>query len=671
MNRTIRAILGAVLVLVIAFSGISISQNLGRRWKVDVTDQQIYSLSDGTKAILGRLNQPIKVKLFYAKTAALKGPDQIRFFNNYYEFVRALLDEYVAASNGMVELEVIDPRPFSEEEEQALRLGLRRFPITEEESFFFGLAVQTQFGVEKTIPFFSPDRQNFVEYDISYLIDTAITRQKTRVGVMSSLPVMGDDVSGYMAQMMRMQGQQPKPAWTIVEQLRQQYEVTEVPTDVNDINDVDILVVVHPKDLPEPTQFAIDQFVLKGGRAIVCVDPHAIVDRPQQNPMQMTAQKQSSDLDLLMRAWGLQMPANTFAGDRALVLDAPLAANQRPQPIMGFLGLTPPCFNDETAITADLNEVKVLFAGVLREIPPAGQPTGEADPNQPAAESTPEITRTPLITTTDQGNSWSVSSSFELMFPDPDKLMAKFIEGDKPVPMGYLVTGRFKSSFPEGIEIEVEADTPDEDDEEPNEPTMVTRRITGLSEASEDCAVVVFSDVDFLSDQMAYAQSLFGKMVVGDNSALLINAIEDLSGSGDLISIRSRGNYKRPFTVVDEIEREAEQETANEVALINAQIEGFNQELQNLVNADQAEQQEVVGSSIIDKKRDLELKIREAQRQLREVNARRREEIEALGNSLRRFNMGLVPGVIMLIALVLGVWRSVRRRHYISHASDA
>lgn len=668
MNRTLRAIVGAALVLVIAFSGISICQNLGRRWKVDVTDQKLYTLSDGTKAILGRLNQPMKIKFFYAKTAAMKGPDQIRYFNNYSEFVRALLDEYVAASNGMVQLQVIDPRPFSEDEEQALRLGLRRFPITEEESFFFGLAVQTQFGVEKTIPFFSPDRQNFVEYDISYLIDTAITRQKTRLGIMSSLPVMGDDVTGYMAQMMRMQGQQPRPAWTIVEHLRQKYDVTEVSTDVTDINDVDILIVIHPKDLPERTQFVIDQFVLKGGRAIVCVDPHCIVDRPQRSPMQMTAEKQSSDLDRLMRAWGLQMPANTFAGDRSLLLEAPLTANQRPQPIMGFLGLKPPCFNEEKAITADLNEVRVLFAGVLREISPA-----VADPNQ-ADRNRDGIVRTPLIMTTEKGNSWSVSSSFELMFPDPDKLMAKFIDGTQPVPMGYLVTGRFRSAFPEGIEVEVEGeDADDKDDEdEPNEPRMVTKRITGLKEASADCAVAVFSDVDFLSDQMAYANSLFGKMVVGDNSALLMNTIEDLSGSGDLISIRSRGNYKRPFTVVDEIEQQAERETADEVALINAQIEGFNLELQNLVESGQAgEQEEVIGSSIIEKKRQLELKIREAQRQLREVNARRRERIEHLGSILRRFNMGLVPGVIMLIALVLGLWRSFRRRHYISHASDA
>jgi len=675
MNRTIRAIVGAVLVLVIAFSGISICQDLGRRWKVDVTDQQLYTLSDGTKAILGRLNQPIKVRLFYAKTAAMKGPDQIRYFNNYYEFVRALLEEYVAASKGMVQLEVIDPRPFSEEEEQALRLGLRRFPITEEESFFFGLAVQTQFGVEKTVPFFSPDRQNFVEYDISYLIDTAITRQKKRVGIMSSLAVMGDDVTGYMAQMMRMQGQQPKPAWTIVEQLRQKYDVTEVATDVNDINDVDILLVIHPKDLPEKTQFAIDQFVLKGGRAIVCVDPHCIADRPQRNPMQMTAEKQSSDLDRLMRTWGLQMPANTFAGDRSLLLEAPLAANQRPQPIMGFLGLTSPCFSKEKVITADLNEVRVLFAGVLQEIPRADQAGNGDDPNQVAAAKEPEITRTPLIMTTDKGNSWSVGSSFELMFPDPDKLMAKFIEGSKPVPMGYLVTGRFQSSFPDGIEIEVPADDGDDadkgDEDDPNKPKMVAKQITGLKEAAADCAVAVFSDVDFLSDQMAYAQSLFGKMVVGDNSALLINTIEDLSGSGDLISIRSRGNYKRPFAVVDQIEQQAEKETADEVALINAQIEGFNKELEDLANSGQAEQEEVIGSSLLEKKRQLELKIREAQRQLREVNARRRERIEQLGNMLRRFNMGLVPGVVMLIALVLGIWRSVRRRHYISHASDA
>ncbi len=677
MNRTIRAIIGVILVLIIAFSGISICQNLGSRVKLDVTEQGMYTLSDGTKAILGKLNQPIKAKLFYAKTAAMKAPDQIRYFNNYYEFVKALLEEYVAVSKGMVQLEVIDPRPFSQDEEQAIRFGLQRFPITQEENFFFGLVVQTQFGVEKVIPFFSPDRHNFVEYDISYLIDTAITRQKKRIGVLSSLPVMGQDTSDYMARMMQMQGQQPEPPWAIVEQLRAKYEVTTVPTDVNDINDVDILLVVHPKNLPEKTQFAIDQFVLKGGRTIVCVDPHCMADRPQRNPMQFSQQDQSSSLERLLRTWGLEMPKNTFAGDRALAMLANVSRNQRPERVIGYLELKPPCFNTDSVVTTDLNQVRVLFAGVLKEIQEAGAKK-PADSNQPSdnkADESVQVRRTPLVTTTDKGNAWKVGSPFEIMYPDPAKLMANFTDGVQPVSMGYLVTGRFKSSFPEGIEVEVPAPSADDDedkDEDPNAPKTVKKHITGLAEAKEDCAVIVFSDVDFVSDQMAYANSFFGKIVMGDNSALLLNAVEDLGGSGDLIAIRSRGNFKRPFTVVDKIEEEAEKETADEIAVVNAQIEGFNQKLQNLVSsANEQDQQEVLGSTIVQQKRELELKIHEAQRQLRAIKAKRRERTDQLGNKLEMLNMAAVPSVIMLAAVVLGIWRSARRRHYISHASDA
>jgi ABC-2 type transport system permease protein len=680
MNRTIRAILGAVLVLIIVFSGISISQNLGARLKVDVTDQRIYTLSDGTKAILGKLNQPIRAKLYYAATAAMKAPDQIRFFNNYYEFVKALLDEYVAVSKGMVQLEVIDPRPFSQDEEDAMRYGLQRFPITQEESFFFGLVVQTQFGVEKVIPFFSPDRHNFVEYDISYLIDTAITKQKKKVGIMSSLPVMGQDVSDYMARMMQMQGQQPEPPWTIVEQLKNKYEVKTVPTDVNDINDVDILLVVHPKNLPEKTQFAIDQFVLKGGRMVVCVDPFCWMDRPQRNPMQMTVQDQSSSLDRLLRTWGLEMPKNTFAGDRALAIEAPLSRNQRAEKVIGFLGLTQECFNKGNVISTNLNQVRLLFPGVLKEVDltpkaAAGKPADANQAKEPQQPDQPSrITRTPLMMTTAHGNAWRVSSSFELMYPDAAKLMNNFSDGTKPVDMGYLVTGHFQSSFPDGIEVEVAAQDPNTKDKaaDPNKPKMVKKHLTGLKESQGDGAVVVFSDVDFLTDQLAYANSFFGKMVVGDNSALLLNAIEELSGSGDLISIRSRGNFKRPFVVVDKIEQKAEKETADEMALINAQIEGFNQELQSLTSSDKdKEQADVLGSTIVKKKRDLELKIREAQRQLRAIKAKQREQVDRLGQTLEMVNMAAVPGVVMLLAVGLGLWRGLRRRRYISHTSDA
>jgi len=396
----------------------------------------------------------------------------------------------------------------------------------------------------------------------------------------------------------------------------------------------------------------------------------------------MTPQDQSSNLDRLLRTWGLEMPKNTFAGDRGLAIKASVTRDQRPEPIIGYLGLTAECFNKDSVITTNLNQVRVLFSGILKEVDmakAAGQPQA-ADANKPpeekTAEQTPAIQRTPLLTTTPRGNAWMVGSSFELMFPDPAKLMAKFVDGSEPVKMGYLVTGRFRSSFPQGIEVEVAAkkeEGKDDEDKEPNEPKMVKEHVTGLTEATGDCAVVVFSDVDFISDMLAYATTPFGlKAVMGDNSALLINAIEELCGSGDLIAIRSRGNYRRPFTVVDKVEREAEEETSNEMAVLNAQIDGFNQDLQKLVSsAKGTDDQTVLGNTIIQQKRNLELKIHTAQRQLRAVQAKRRERIEQLGSTLEMLNIGAVPGIVMVIALVLGVWRGLRRRHYISHASDA
>jgi ABC-type uncharacterized transport system involved in gliding motility auxiliary subunit len=666
VNRTIRAIVGAVLVLVIAFAAMSVCQNIGKAWKVDITDQKIYTLSKGTKSILAKLNQPIKAKLYYAKTATLKAPDQVRYFNNYYEFVKALLEEYVAAAAGLVKLEIIDPRPFSDDEVEAMRCGLRRFPITEEENFFFGLVVQTQFGVEKVIPFFSPDRQNFIEYDISYLIDTAITRQKRTVGIISSLPVMGDDMSGYMAQMMRMQGQQPRPPWTFIEQLRRQYEVRQVPADVNEIRDVDILLVIHPKKLLQQTLFAIDQFVLKGGGTIVCIDPYCFADRIDRMALQMgMLPAHNSDLNVLLRTWGLEMPENTFAGDKNLALEASIAADQRPERIIGYLGLTRNCFNTDNVIAAELNVVRVLFAGVLKEVEGSGQEKEEGA----------QIKRTPLIMTTSTGNTFSVSSPYELMMLQPSVLMSRFVEGNKPVTMGYLVTGRFKSSFPDGVEIEVKSDENESSEEkqatDPNEDKKIKKHLTGLKDAAQDCAVIVFTDVDFISDTMAYGESFFGKVVVGDNSALLLNAIDDLSGSSDLVSIRSRGNYRRPFIVVDEIERQAEEATAEEVDKINAQIAIFQSQLQSIIASAKEGQQEVIGSSILQKRKELELKIHQAQSQLREVKMKRREQIERLGRKLQYHNTTAVPLATLVVAVVLGTRRTVRKRHYISHASDA
>jgi ABC-type uncharacterized transport system involved in gliding motility auxiliary subunit len=645
------------------FCAIHIAQNIGRTVRLDVTDQKLYTLSKGTLNILGKVQQPIKLKLFYTRTAVMKAPDQIRFFNSYYYFVESLLQEYAKSSKGMVELVVIDPRPYSDEETEALRYGIKKFPISEEENFFFGLVVQTQFGVTKSIPFFSPDRQNFVEYDISYLIDTAMARQKKHIGVLSSLPVCGDETTGYMAQMMQMQGQQPKPAWNIIQQLRQQYEVSKINAAADEIKDVDILMVIHPKKLSEKTLFAIDQFVLKGGRTIVFVDPYSVVDRPSRMEMQMmqTAPSSSSDLNSLLAGWGVEMPEKTFAGDRSLAWEATLTQDSRPTKIIGFLQLTRDCMDHDSVITANLNQVRVLFAGVLK-------PTFQ-DPN----DAVHHVQVTPLMQTTDRGNEWK-SDQIEMMLQyAPAELIKQFTDGTKPVAMGYLLSGRFKSNFPNGIDVPLDANKPDEAGKpaDANAPKPLIKHIAGLKDAAAEGTVVVFSDVDFISDIIAYQKSFFGSSVVGDNAAMVMNTVEDLTGSTDLIAMRSRGSFQRPFVVVDKIEQEAEKQTAQEEAAINAQIAGFQQELQKIVSSAKQGDDKLIEASILEKKKDIETKIRDAQRKLRNVQMKKREKIEQLGAKLRDINTWLAPAAILLVAIVLGIRRSMRRRHYISHASDS
>ena len=277
------------------------------------------------------------------------------------------------------------------------------------------------------------------------------------------------------------------------------------------------------------------------------------------------------------------------------------------------------------------------------------------------------IERRTLLSTTNKGNSWSVSSSYELLVPDPLQLMKKFVDGNNPVVMGSLITGKFKSSFPDGILKLMPAKGSHRRKQKRGE----TEKITGLTEATEECVVAIFTDVDFISDLVAYQDTFFGKIVIGDNSTLLLNTIDDLRGSSELISIRSRGSYKRPFIVVDAIEKKAERETSAEEDKINAEIAGFQDELNSIISSAKEGEEEIIGSSILQKKKDIELKIHKAQRELRRVKMKRREQIESLGNVLRNLNMLMTPGIILIIAIVLGIRRSVRKRHYISHASDS
>ncbi|MFH1730380.1 MAG: Gldg family protein [Planctomycetota bacterium] len=685
--RTLRVALAVVCILVIALSAVLIVQKIAGRARVDLTQHGLYTLSDGTRNVVGKLNQTVKLKLFYSRTAAMKGPDQIRFYNNYYLYVRALLEEYVGLSGGRLTLEIIDPRRFSDEEEEAIGHELRQFPLSENESFFFGLVVQTELGKAESIPFFEPNRQEFVEYDVSKLIATVVRREKTKIGVLSSLPVAGEEMSPYMMQMMRMQGRQPPAPWHIVQHLQQEYEVVPVKKDAASIDaDVDFLMVVHPKEMGEKMLYAIDQFVMKGGKLLVFVDPHCLADQPMQdpsNPMARLQHKAASGLGGLLKGWGVEMDEGVIAADRGLAV----AIRQRDgiARLATYMALDGRCVNEDEVVTAKLHDLRMLFPGVLKKVKGAA------------------ATVTPLLTTTEGGSTWKPKSPFELQAPDAVAINRAVKPAGKLM-LACRISGKLKTNFPDGIQAAEDADekgekAEDEDehekgedkgektedeDEEAEEKGESGGKKAGdnkepggkeakadekpepevLKEASPDAVVIVFADVDMITDMVAYEQSFFGTAMAGDNASAVLNAIEFLGGTGDLIAIRSRGRVNRPFVVVDKIEAEAEKATAKEVEKLNKKIDEFEAELRELGARVDEKNLKLVQSEAVVKYKKLQEDKRQAEKEKRKLSEYKRNKIETLALRLKVLNMLLAPAAVLAIAIALAVVRYVRARYY-------
>jgi len=652
MSKTIRTALAVLCVLVIALCLILILQKSVSAVRADLTQDKIYTLSPGTRHILAQLNQPVTLKLYYSRTAAMKGPDAIRFFNSYYLYVRDLLEEYVKLSGGKLKLEILDPRQYSDAEEEAVQAGVKRFALSEDEVFFFGLVAQTELGKVKTIPFFEPDRQEFVEYDISKLVSNAVLRDKKKVGVLSSLNLAGPEMSPYMLQMMRIQGREPPKPWTIITELRETYDIQTVPAEAEAIPaDLDFLMVVHPKDLPKKTLFAIDQFVMKGGRLMVFVDPFCLADQPgMQEPYQAAEPKKSSDLNALLRGWGVEMEPDEIAADRLLAVKASLGPNEPPSPLLPYMQLQGDCFNRKEIITAPLHDLRVLFAGVLREAPTAG------------------VTVTPLLTTTSTGNVWKPAAPWELASPNAEAIRRAVSDGTKPLMLACRISGKFRTNFPNGLQVEEKKEPAPEKDKAKEEPKPKT--IEAIKEASGEGVILVFSDVDMISDMVAYRETFFGSAQEGDNAPLVFNALDFLAGSSDLIAIRSRGGFNRPFTVVDRIEREAEAATGDQVNALNERIKAYEDQLAKLGASATEGNQKLIASEAVAQRKKLEEDIRQARKELRRLNAGERARIEALGMKIETHNLVWAPAAVLLIAILLAVGRFVRARRYIARRAS-
>ena len=629
-SDTFRAWAAVLLVAIIAFCAITILGIVGRSWRVDLTENRLYTLSEGTKSIVRSLPQPVTLKLYYSRSAAMKGPESMRSYHNHFYYVQDLLREYAKLSRGRIKLEIVDPRPETDEGSDAIRYGLRSIPVTSEDAFFFGLVMLTPFGQEKTIPFLHPDRQELLEYDLSEIIAGGANRPRKRVGVLSSLDLFGNTFSPYMVQMLRMQGKIAPNAWNIVEQIRGDYELVSIRPDAAGIDPVDLLMVIHPKRLPEETLFAIDSYVMAGGKLAVFVDPHCFADHPPLDAAEAQWKidyDRSSDLNRLLKAWGCEMTPGLFVADENLGVMIHPGDGGRGRKLLALMEMKEPSLNRNETITARLKSVKTLFGGELK-IREAGS-----------------FRATPLLSTTASGSTLRLED-VNLFRVDPDRIQEKYRAGALPVTLGYKLTGRFESAFPGGPKDEVR-----DSGGAPTPAQAATAESRPPARLSAETTILVFSDVDMISNLLAYEGGLSGVTRLGDNAGLVLGAIEDLVGPDDLKSIRARGKYFRPFTVLDEMEAGFDRKIAGRIWTLQAEIDASQKELETLVKKTQEGGVGLMREASIAKKRELEERILKLKRDLWETNTEKRKKVEGLLTRLKVFNMVLGP----LAVLALGV----------------
>ncbi|MBK8978873.1 MAG: Gldg family protein [Planctomycetes bacterium] len=690
MNHYQRSILGTILILVITVC----VAGLLNRWtesfgRIDLTERSIYTLTDGTRSILRKVGQPLTMKFFYSKSYIDEtGNPQLRAINNLYYYVRDLLRSYERASGGRLKLEEYDPAAFSPEEEEADRLGVTRLPTQGQAGLYFGMAITTESGRTQAIPVFDARRQSMIEYQITEAIERITSETKTKLGVMSSLDVAGGDMNDFQRMMAARQGRQVAEPWGNVEVLKRFYDVSNVATDVTEIDpELDYLVLIHPKELSDQTLYAIDQFVMRGGKLICFVDPHAPfadpAPRDPNNPFGGPAgHEDSSNLNRLLQAWGVKVDPQQYVADFGLAL--PINSQRGPTPLGTFLALNTPGedgvaqgVNPDDPVTQGLSQRLVMyFPGAV----------------QAATGSASDVNITPLLMTTRDGRMFT-ADRYKIVnmmggMPNPDTIngLAGDVAATGPLTLAARVTGQLHSAFPDGApKAEGEdADKPADGEEKPEDgeqkptdegqPGDESKPGEGEEAATPDAAskhramtvqpnsIIVVADVDMICDALSFQRAMGGLLLpTTGNYEFVLNVVDNLSGSSDLMSVRSRGNFERPFTVVDRIEREADAELRKKVEEINKQIEAFDKQLQEM--RQQATEQNValLQRDALDERRKLETSKREKQRELNDLQRQREDRIDALESRLVFYNVVGVPGVILLIGLVLWAVQALRR----------
>jgi ABC-type uncharacterized transport system involved in gliding motility auxiliary subunit len=612
---------GALLALAVLFVGLTMVFDATLRGtRLDLTENRLYSLAPGTVRMLKNLGEPVNLYFFFTPESASPA------MRTYADRVQELLEELAARSNGKLRLSVVNPEPFSEDEDRASELGVR--PVSAGPSgstLYFGIAGTNSTDGRAAIEMLDPNKEQFLEYDIAKLVHQLANPDKPVVAWLSGLPMS----AGFDP----MSGRQREP-WVLYEQAQQLFTVRDLDPGVAKIEaDVDVLVVAHPKGLSPAAQFAIDQYALRGGRVLAFVDPLAEQDpagADPGNPMAAMGADRSSSLPTLFAAWGIEFNPRQVIGDLGNALQVTMRQGDAPVRHLGILGLGTDSFSANDPTTAGLSSINLATTGAVKK------------------RESSKVQFEPLLQSSEQSAPIPVER-FAMLF-DPNSLR----DGFKPTGQRYVfaarVSGTVQSAFPKGAPEGVTLNAGD----------------TPLKSSLKPLNLIVFADTDMLSDYLwVQQQNFFGQRIAqawANNGDLVLNSLDNLAGSSDLISVRGRAAFRRPFDRVDNLRVAAEDRFRAKEQELEEELRATEEKLTKLESGRNEQ-----SALILTPEQQTELQRFQQERarirkELRDVRLNLEQDIRGLGTLLKVVNILLVPALVAVIAVLIAVLRKRRRK---------